>query len=429
MLWHPESTKNAIAISKTGSFAAAFDAGSFGTGIYLSFDYTVSWEKSSAPDLIWIGIACSASGNHVYAVTCEQNSPAQLFVSRDFGKTWNKVEFTHTESSFKAIVSSESGAIVTIFGGSTIYSSKDFGKTWTSYESPYDLTHFSTNAAVDKSGLKLLALGQSRIGEKFGGTLYTSVDQGMTLNVVYQFPQLHMHFNNVASDASGTRLIATAGYPMTGIYISGDSGKTWGLSWVTGELSAAQWGNVASSDTGQYLVVSDEKNRGCVWVSNNYGESWKKTPVCKGVHNLAISGDVLYDPDSVTPSLPAYRCEVAAAEEKKVKGTAKTMIEHVIVLMMENRSFDHMLGYLKRLNGDIDGCLPEDARCSNPADPADPASPKTTVSDDAVYVQASPDHSIHGTTLEIFGSQDSTGPASMQGFISAYTHSTGDAAV
>ncbi|RYH20067.1 hypothetical protein EON65_24690 [archaeon] len=120
------------------------------------------------------------------------------------------------------------------------------------------------------------------------------------------------------------------------------------------------------------------------------------------------------------------RCEVAAVEEKKVKGTAKTMIEHVIVLMMENRSFDHMLGYLKRINNEIDGCLPEDARCSNPADPADPSSPKTFVSEDAVYVQASPDHSIHGTTLEIFGSQDDSGSASMQGFISAYSHTTGD---
>ena len=30
-------------------------------------------------------------------------------------------------------------------------------------------------------------------------------------------------------------------------------------------------------------------------------------------------------------------------------------IKHFVVLMMENRSFDHMLGWLKRLNSQIDG--------------------------------------------------------------------------
>lgn len=43
-----------------------------------------------------------------------------------------------------------------------------------------------------------------------------------------------------------------------------------------------------------------------------------------------------------------------------------TKIDHIIVLMLENRSFDHMLGYL-RLNGwqDVDGLQPHFANTHN----------------------------------------------------------------
>jgi phospholipase C len=39
-------------------------------------------------------------------------------------------------------------------------------------------------------------------------------------------------------------------------------------------------------------------------------------------------------------------------------------LKHIVVLMMENRSFDHMLGFLKLDLGrdDIDGPAPDDAR-------------------------------------------------------------------
>src|SRR4051794_21616060 len=79
-------------------------------------------------------------------------------------------------------------------------------------------------------------------------------------------------------------------------------------------------------------------------------------------------------------------------------------IEHVIVLMLENRSLDHMLGFLKEQNPDINGCLPNQAGCSNPVDPLDPASAQFTVENTAVYAQVSPSHSISGTTKQIYGS-------------------------
>ena len=60
-------------------------------------------------------------------------------------------------------------------------------------------------------------------------------------------------------------------------------------------------------------------------------------------------------------------------------------IEHVIVLMLENRSYDHMLGYLPNGHG-----LKGDE--FNLVDPSDPASERVQVSNRADYVSANPGH-------------------------------------
>ena len=95
--------------------------------------------------------------------------------------------------------------------------------------------------------------------------------------------------------------------------------------------------------------------------------------------------------------------------------------------MLENRSFDHMLGFLKRSNADIDGCLPGDPRCSCPVDPAaPPGGARVAVDDGALYIaDADPDHSVHGTTYDLYGVASPPGPpwptdAPMSGFVRNY---------
>lgn len=61
-------------------------------------------------------------------------------------------------------------------------------------------------------------------------------------------------------------------------------------------------------------------------------------------------------------------------------GTYKTPIKHFVVLMMENRSFDHMLGHLKQKNSNIIGLIGNE---SNPVDPNNPFSESVYVSFDA----------------------------------------------
>jgi phospholipase C len=54
-------------------------------------------------------------------------------------------------------------------------------------------------------------------------------------------------------------------------------------------------------------------------------------------------------------------------------------VEHLVVLMLENRSYDHMLGYLEN-KGKLSG------KENNLVDPADPNSEKVFVSNTLGYI-------------------------------------------
>ncbi len=91
-------------------------------------------------------------------------------------------------------------------------------------------------------------------------------------------------------------------------------------------------------------------------------------------------------------------------------------IEHVVVLLFENRSFDHIFGYLPhpgRLTG----------RESNPLDPANPRLGRVRVSRRAEYA-ADPDplHDLLSVNLQLFGNGPlAADPAPMNGFVKSYT--------
>ncbi|XP_008802791.1 non-specific phospholipase C1 [Phoenix dactylifera] len=109
---------------------------------------------------------------------------------------------------------------------------------------------------------------------------------------------------------------------------------------------------------------------------------------------------------------------------KKKKHEIKGPIKTVVVLVMENRSFDHMLGWFtnKSSRPDIDGLT---GRESNRLNASDPNSPEIFVSDDAVFVDSDPGHSFQAIREQIFGSADaSADPAPMDGF-AQQAHSMG----
>jgi phospholipase C len=112
-------------------------------------------------------------------------------------------------------------------------------------------------------------------------------------------------------------------------------------------------------------------------------------------------------------------CLLLAASFPCAHASLRGKIKHVLVLMLENRSFDHLLGFLKRLRPALDGCLPHLPHCANHADPAEEDSPVYAVQDDAVYQQTDPNHEVSGVRAQIYGAKDEETP-NMGGFVASY---------
>ena len=98
---------------------------------------------------------------------------------------------------------------------------------------------------------------------------------------------------------------------------------------------------------------------------------------------------------------------------------SKSPIKNIVVLMLENRSFDHLLGHLAKNNSKIDGL---NGTQYNPVNPADPASEHVAVNYDAV--DGGPDdpcHSFDCITQQVYGFKkamnDTTSPVKMTGFV------------
>ena len=79
-----------------------------------------------------------------------------------------------------------------------------------------------------------------------------------------------------------------------------------------------------------------------------------------------------------------------------IQGPIKT----IVVLVMENRSFDHMLGWMKKLIPDLDGVNGTE---TNPISLSDPSSRLVHFSDRAEFVDPDPGHSYQDIGLQIFG--------------------------
>jgi phospholipase C len=98
-------------------------------------------------------------------------------------------------------------------------------------------------------------------------------------------------------------------------------------------------------------------------------------------------------------------------------------LKHIVVLMMENRSFDHMLGGLMKKYPKINGLTGNE---SNP----DTKGNTVKVQPNAQFqsqLDPDPDHHFPGVDLQIFGGQQGDGRvANMQGFVKDYFTQTND---
>jgi phospholipase C len=100
-------------------------------------------------------------------------------------------------------------------------------------------------------------------------------------------------------------------------------------------------------------------------------------------------------------------------------------VQHIVVLMLENRSFDHLCGFLKRRIPALDGLSGAEAIPRDPA--AGPGNP-VQVSDDAPPVtDVDPGHALGDVSQQIYGRPEPDFPANgaNDGFVANYRRYTG----
>ena len=96
-------------------------------------------------------------------------------------------------------------------------------------------------------------------------------------------------------------------------------------------------------------------------------------------------------------------------------------LKHLVVLMMENRSFDHMLGALKAQDPRIDGLTGTE---SNPDTTGAPVKVQPLAKFQG-QLDPDPDHHFTAVDQQIFGDSNPR-VANMQGFVKNYFHQQGD---
>jgi len=105
-----------------------------------------------------------------------------------------------------------------------------------------------------------------------------------------------------------------------------------------------------------------------------------------------------------------------------------TQITRLVVLMLENRSFDHMLGFLKQTNPAINGLKGDE--WNYPAG-SDETAPNVVVSNDAGDVEdlnPDPNHEFAHVTNQVSSTGDPVGNPDMKGFVRDYFTDCNDAA-
>jgi len=92
-------------------------------------------------------------------------------------------------------------------------------------------------------------------------------------------------------------------------------------------------------------------------------------------------------------------------------------LKHIVVLMMENRSFDHILGGLKAKDPRIDGLTGNESNLDTTNEPVK-VQPKAEFQG---QLDPDPDHHFAGVDLQLYGGQQGANRViNMQGFIQSY---------
>lgn len=227
-----------IDTSQDGKFSiATLNTG----GLSLSLDFGNTWitlnDDTVTTSIVYSSVCISLDGSVLIAI-----SESQTVISKDFGNTWSIIDISYVNSSLS--ISSDNKII--IVSGKI---SKDYGQTW---------NLISIDSIVASSTCQFL----SSYDESSQSPISYSNDFGNSFKVS-DSPQ-----NNWISLAiSATGQYQTA---ITSNYLIWRS-TNYGKNWTQTGSPEATLVNVTISSSGKYQLISGD----CVYVSKDFGESWR----------------------------------------------------------------------------------------------------------------------------------------------------------
>ena len=156
--------------------------------------------------------------------------------------------------------------LVTGQGAGSIYTSIDYGVSWIVRTNGAPSPRVWYGVASDSTGRYLVAVNGSP------GAIYTSQNYGVSWTARTNGAPSAGSWYAVASSSNGQYLVT--GISGGSIYRSSDYGSNW-TSVLPSGLSSGNWISFASDSTGRYLVTGDNTAGGYMYTSSDYGASWQ----------------------------------------------------------------------------------------------------------------------------------------------------------
>jgi hypothetical protein len=283
----PNNWWTGIASSADGTKLVAVSAVGQGNFIYTSTNSGASWISNNVPDVdvsaAWASVASSADGTKLVAVqsygrvvanspTSSTTYPGNIYTSTNSGATWMQVP--NFPGGWSSVASSADGSKLATVNVYHIYTSTNFGANWMQSSTPNGNWGAIASSA---DGTKLAATA-------YQDSIYVSTDSGVTWT---NTSSPITNWYGIASSADGNKLAASS-YSL--ICTSTNAGNTWEIT--TNILTNGRSGQaIASSADGAKLALAAWTRP---YTSTDSGVTWHshtEAPFFNSGYSIASSAD------------------------------------------------------------------------------------------------------------------------------------------